>query len=157
MHTLYELVVVRRPRSDEPLFATGRPVTSSRTVFEMFRLWASLLDRECFLTLYLDNKNHPIGTHMVSVGSLSASLVHPREVFKAAILTNAAAIVLIHNHPSGSPVPSAEDRRITTRLREAGELVGITVLDHVIVGDEDFYSFADAGWTHAEVRANGGA
>jgi DNA repair protein RadC len=74
-----------------------------------------------------------IGIHTVSVGSLSASIVHPREVFKAAILSNCAALILAHNHPSGDPHPSQEDRVLTARLVEAGKLVGISVLDHIII------------------------
>ena len=82
------------------------------------------------------------------MGSLTAALVHPREVFKAAILSNAAALILVHNHPSGDPTPSAEDRAITERLRQVGELVGIRVLDHVVIGDEgQFVSLAEQeGW-----------
>src|SRR5207302_8829691 len=101
------------------------------------------LDREVFLALVLDGKNQLLGFNQVSVGSLSAALVHPREVFKAAILANAAAIILVHNHPSGDPEPSPEDRAITGRLKEAGELLGIKVLDHVVIGDGRYVSFAD--------------
>jgi len=83
----------------------------------------------------LDGKNRALGFHIVSVGTLTASLVHPLEVFKLAILANVAAIIVVHNHPSGDPTPSAEDVAITQRLRQAGELLGIRVLDHVVVGD----------------------
>ena len=86
-----------------------------------------------------------LGFHVVSVGSLTASLVHPREVFKVAILANAAAIICCHAHPSGDPTPSAEDTAITQRLREAGELLGIGLLDHVVFGDDRYVSFADEG------------
>ncbi|MBY0248594.1 MAG: hypothetical protein K2Q17_13090 [Nitrospiraceae bacterium] len=74
------------------------------------------------------------------------SIVHPREVFKPAILLNSAAIICAHNHPSGDPEPSSEDRVLTARLRQAGDLIGITVLDHVILGDDRTFSFADQGW-----------
>jgi DNA repair protein RadC len=80
---------------------------------------------------------------VVAIGSLTAALVHAREVFKPAVLANAAAVILAHNHPSGDPEPSREDRELTERLVKAGRLLGITVLDHVIVGEERFYSFAD--------------
>lgn len=147
MKTLYELVVVRRPRTDRPIVETDQPIVCSDLAFSLFSDWAASCDREQFLLLCLDSANHIIATNTVSTGSLSASLVHPREVFKAAILGNAASILLVHNHPSGSSKPSSEDGRITARLRDAGELLGIPVLDHVIIGEEDFYSFADNGWS----------
>jgi DNA repair protein RadC len=87
-----------------------------------------------------------IGIHTVSMGSLTASIVHPREVYKAAILANAAAIVCGHNHPSGDTVPSQEDRAMTQRLVNAGTLLGINVVDHIIIGREGrYFSFADEG------------
>jgi DNA repair protein RadC len=91
-------------------------------------------DREHFVVVLLDRKNQVIGMNTVSIGSLTASIVHPRETFKAAILSNAAAIICGHNHPSGDPQPSQEDRVLTARLVEAGKLLGISVLDHIILG-----------------------
>lgn len=103
-------------------------------------------DREHFVILMLDQKNQVIGMNTVSVGSLTASVVHPREVFKAAILSNCASLILGHNHPSGDPQPSREDRAITSRLVEAGKLLGIAILDHIITGDgTKYFSFADEG------------
>ena len=104
------------------------------------------LDREQFLVACLDAKHAIIGVNVVSIGSLTLSIVHPREVFKPAILLNSAAIICAHNHPSGDPTPSFEDRVLTSRLRQAGDLIGITILDHLILGDERTYSFADQGW-----------
>lgn len=104
------------------------------------------LDREQFLVCCLDAKNCCIGVNIVSIGTLTLSLVHPREVFKPAILLNACAIIAAHNHPSGDPTPSAEDRTLTTRLRDVGDLLGIRLLDHLILGDDRVYSFADQGW-----------
>ncbi len=104
------------------------------------------LDREQFLVCCLDAKNASIGVNIVSIGSLTLSIVHVREVFKSAILLNACAILAVHNHPSGDPTPSPEDRTLTTRLREAGDLLGIRLLDHLILGDDRVYSFADQGW-----------
>ena len=101
-------------------------------------------DREHFVVLLLDRKNKIIGINTVSIGSLTASICHPREVFKAAILSNAAAVICGHNHPSGDPTPSPEDKAMTTRLVEAGTLLGIQVLDHIVIGDDRHYSFADA-------------
>ena len=101
-------------------------------------------DREHFVILMLDQKNQVIGINTVSIGSLTASVVHPREVYKPAILSNCAALILGHNHPSGDPQPSKEDRAITQRLKEAGALLGINVLDHLVIGAEGrYFSFAD--------------
>ena len=111
------------------------------------RLVGSDLDRETFGILLLDARHQVTAPHVVSVGSLHGSIVHPREVFKAAILGNAAALILFHNHPSGDLTPSAEDRAITRRLMEAGKLIGISVLDHLILGDRGAYiSFQEKGW-----------
>ena len=105
------------------------------------------MDREHFVVILLDRKNAPIGINTVSIGSLTASVVHMRETFKAAILANAAAILCGHNHPSGDPEPSREDRALTKRLVDAGKLLGIAVVDHLIVGDGTItsFSFADQG------------
>ena len=101
-------------------------------------------DREHMLSISLDSKNRPLHAHTISIGSLNAAIVHPREVFKAAILANAASIALAHNHPSGDPSPSREDIEITKRIKECAELLGIRLLDHVIIGDGGaFYSLAD--------------
>jgi DNA repair protein RadC len=103
------------------------------------------LDREHFMVVALDAKHAVIGINTVSIGSLTLSIVHPREVFKPLILMNASAVILAHNHPSGDPTPSPEDRALTRRLKEGGELLGITVLDHVVLGEDRYYSFADHG------------
>ena len=97
--------------------------------------------REHFLVLLLNARHEVMAKETVSVGSLNASIVHPREVFKPAVLASAASIVLVHNHPSGDPEPSEEDLSITKRLVEAGELLGIGVLDHVIVASRGVVSF----------------
>ncbi|MCK5333958.1 MAG: DNA repair protein RadC, partial [Candidatus Aenigmarchaeota archaeon] len=92
---------------------------------------------------YLDTKNRIIRDEIVSVGTLNSSLVHPREIFKGAIKESANAIILVHNHPSGDPTPSEEDKEVTKRLSDAGELLSINMLDHVIVGADEFYSFEE--------------
>jgi DNA repair protein RadC len=102
-------------------------------------------DREQFLCCHLDVKNRLISREVVSVGHLTSALVHPREVFKGALLANAAAIVLVHNHPSGDPQPSVEDVDITRRLVQAGRLLGIPVLDHVVLGRQGHVSLAERG------------
>lgn len=108
---------------------------------------------EQFIVILLDRKNHPLGRHVVSSGTLTSSLVHPREVFKPAILGSAASIIVSHNHPSsGDPAPSAADIQVTRQLRDAAKILGIDLLDHVIVGDAKadptglgYYSFRNSG------------
>jgi len=103
-------------------------------------------DREQMTVVYLGTKNQPLGKSIVSVGSLNNSIIHPREVFKGALLSNACSIVLVHNHPSGDCTPSLEDDVITERIKAAGQLLGIKLLDHVIVGPDDcYYSYTDEG------------
>ena len=137
---MYELKVVRERRQG---YAQLRRIKGSQDVYKAFREWFDTLDREQFLVILLDEKNRILGFNVVSVGTLNASVVHPREVFKPAILANAASLILLHNHPSGHPEPSSEDNEITRRLKEAGDLLGIKVLDHVIIGDDRYFSFAD--------------
>jgi len=96
--------------------------------------------KEHFLVLCLDTRNHLINIHKVSIGSLDSSIVHPREVFKEAISSSAASVIFAHNHPSGDPTPSEDDIKLTKRLVEAGEIIGIEVLDHIIVCDRDHLS-----------------
>jgi DNA repair protein RadC len=140
---MFELKVVRERRVG---YGTSPRVRDAREVYDAFRAHFAPLDREQFVVVVLDGKNQVLGFNVVSTGSLTAALVHPREVFKPAILENAAALILVHNHPSGDPAPSAEDEAITTRLRQAGELLGIRVLDHVVIGDEGRYvSMAETG------------
>jgi DNA repair protein RadC len=100
--------------------------------------------KEYFIALHLDGKNRILAVDICSVGSLNQSIVHPREVFKTALLSSAAAIILLHNHPSGDPTPSSEDLEVTKRLREAGDLLGIKVLDHLVIGST-YYSFVERG------------
>jgi len=131
-------------REDIPVYFTTNKFTSPQQVFEMFRD-LMLETREQFLALHLNGKNKILSLDRVSVGSLNQSVVHPREVFKSACMVSAAAVILIHNHPSGDPNPSGEDVAITKRLKEAGELIGIPVLDHIIIGDGTYVSFVEQG------------
>lgn len=119
--------------------------TSASQVFE--HLNPEFRDRhtEHFFALLLDGKNRIITRAQISQGSLNQSIVHPREVFNAAVRQSAAAMILLHNHPTGDPTPSPEDLEVTRRLCEAGQLMGIRVLDHIIIGEDEFYSFADHG------------
>ena len=99
--------------------------------------------KEQFVVILLNNKNKVIGTEVVSEGSLSSSIVHPREVFAPAILHHAAAIMVAHNHPSGDPKPSIEDEEVTRQLLRSGKVLGIPMIDHVIIGDGNYYSFLE--------------
>lgn len=120
-------------------------ITSPGAAGRIFQEYLAGADRENFVILLLNTKNKPIGINTVSIGTLNSSLIHPREVFKPAILANAAGIILGHNHPSGDTTPSREDVETTKRLVEAGELLGIQVLDHVIVSDEGTLSLKERG------------
>lgn len=104
------------------------------------------LKKEHFICLFLNTKNHIIAKETLSIGTLNASLVHPREVFRAAIKLSSASIICAHNHPSGDPAPSPEDVSLTKRLAEAGQLVGIEVLDHLVIGDGRFVSLKEQGY-----------
>ena len=131
----------------------SRPATMEKTIMsskDIYLLATKTLqayfsghDREEFVIIGLDGKNRMQFLNSVSMGCLTSSIVHPREVFKAAILGNAVSLILCHNHPSGDPTPSPEDIEITKRLVAAGDLLGIKVLDHVIIGEKEYISFAD--------------
>ena len=119
--------------------------TSPSQVFEHLDYEFRDRRKEYFMALLLDGKNRIIKRVQISEGSLNQSIVHPREVFNVAVRDSAAAIILLHNHPTGDPTPSPEDLEVTRRLCEAGELMGIKVLDHIIIGDGTFYSFTERG------------
>ena len=123
----------------------GEQLNSSADVARLFDCDADRYLREKFMAVYLDMKHRIIGYHVVSVGSLTQAQVQPREVFRPAMLLPCQAIVFLHNHPSGDPAPSAQDLNITRRLNEAAQVLGIKVLDHVMVGEDGHYSFADHG------------
>lgn len=110
------------------------------------------LDREHFVVLHLDGKNKIISRETISIGSLQQTIVHPREVFKAAVHNGSAALILVHNHPSGDPAPSLDDRFITQRLRDAGGIIDIKVLDHIIIGDRSYHSFVEEETAAAQAK-----
>ncbi|UHA74360.1 RadC family protein [Paenibacillus sp. 481] len=118
-----------------------RPADAAQLVMESMRLYK----KEHFVCLFLNTKNRVIAQETITIGILDASLVHPREVFRAAIKQGSASIVCVHNHPSGDPTPSSEDVALTRRLVEAGELVGIEVLDHLVIGDNQYVSLKERG------------
>jgi DNA repair protein RadC len=121
----------------------GRQFCSSRAIFDSCYAEMRDVKKEIFKTMLFDSKNRLIKTVQVSEGSLTSSLVHPREVYNPAIRESASAVVFVHNHPSGDPTPSDEDIRLTARLKEVGEMVGIRVLDHIVIGEGRYYSFLD--------------
>ena len=139
---VYETLVVHEEISN--YLKTGQRYTSPSQVYETFQFLINEI-KEMFICLHLDGKNRILCTDIVSMGSLNQSIVHPRSVFQTACLSSAAAIICVHNHPSGDPTPSSEDISITRRLKEAGEIMGIKILDHIIVGDNDFCSFVEKG------------
>ncbi|WP_379146018.1 DNA repair protein RadC [Paenibacillus sp. sgz500992] len=124
------------------------PVTirSPQDAAEILTEQLRYLQKEHFVCLFLNTKNHVIAQETLSMGSLNASIVHPREVFRAAMKCSSAAIICAHNHPSGDPTPSPEDISLTSRLLQAGEIVGIDVLDHLIIGDSRFVSLKEKGY-----------
>ncbi len=123
---------------------TGQRYSSPAQVSDSFQFLMKET-KEMFLTLHLDGKNRIICLDVVSIGSLNQSIVEPRSVFQTACLSNAAALILVHQHPTGDPFPSSEDISITRRLKEAGEIMGIRVLDHIVVGDGEYFSFTERG------------
>jgi len=139
---VYETLTVKEHVAN--YLRTGTRFTAPSQVYETFS-FLMRETKEVFLTLHLDGKNRIICIDQVSVGSLNQSIVHPREVYKTACLSNAAALLLIHQHPTGDSSPSQEDIAITRRLKEAGEIMGIKVLDHIIVGNGEYLSFVERG------------
>jgi len=132
-------------RLQQSQFTPGTSLITSRDVFDQFKDQLRAEKKETVIALLLDNKQRLIRSTPISVGSLTASIVHPREAFLPAIRASAAAVIFVHNHPSGDETPSKDDIEITRRLKEAGEIIGIKVLDHVIIGRDSYTSFADRG------------
>jgi DNA repair protein RadC len=124
----------------------GTKISSSHELFTHYHPALRDLRHEVFKVILLDAKHAIMRDVTVSEGSLTLSIVHPREVFTLAVRESAAAVIFLHNHPSGDPTPSREDRVLTARLVSAGEVLGIRVLDHLVVGDGRYISFADQGW-----------
>ena len=121
-------------------------ISSPKDAYEMIKDQLQDLDREQFIIACLNTKNEPTNISVVSVGTLNKAIVHPREVFRTAILSNAASIMAFHNHPSGETTPSQQDIQLTNRLYEVGELLGIKLLDHLIIGDRTFTSLKEKGY-----------
>ena len=128
----------------------GRAFRSGRDFYDQYRLKLRDLKKEVFVAVLLDQKHRFLADEVCSEGSLTSSLVHPREVFRRAVRESAAAVAFVHNHPSGDPTPSGHDLDITQRLFEVSKLIGIRMLDHVIIGETTYVSFVEQGLLHAE-------
>jgi DNA repair protein RadC len=139
-------VVELAKRYGEIEFRPGAAFRGSGDVYAHFRERLAAEQRERFYAVLLDNKHRKIKDIAVSEGSLTASIVHPRDVFLPVVRESAAAVIFVHNHPSGDPTPSREDIEITRRLREVGDLMGVRVLDHVVIGKGRYVSFVDDGY-----------
>lgn len=139
------LVSIKMIREGSILYGI-RKIENPSDAAELGRKFIEEADREQLIVCCLDTKNQPTSMSIVSIGSVNSSIVHPREVFKVAVLSNASSIIILHNHPSGDPTPSNEDINITKRLKEAGKLIGIELLDHIIIGSENkFCSLKEKG------------
>ena len=141
----YRVTLVRNKRAVPPSSSLTTSVAAAAILGPLF----AGLDREQFLVCGLDAKHAIIGVNIVSIGSLTLAIVHPREVFKPLILMNAAAWICAHNNPSDDPAPSEEDRQLTIRLKQGADLLGIPLLDHLVLADAPCYSFAGHGWPGA--------
>ena len=139
------IVSIKMVKESSFLYQT-RKISSPKDAYEMIKEQLEGLDREQFIIACLNTKNEPTNITVVSVGTLNKAIVHPREVFKTAILSNAASIMAFHNHPSGETTPSQQDIQLTNRLYEAGELLSIKLLDHLIIGDGTFTSLKEKGY-----------
>lgn len=137
------MITLVQVRKIERALRVGEPVAGPMDVARALRSAKLLV--EAFVAVYLDVRNRVKCTRVIHVGTVDGSIVHPREVFAHALKIRASSVVVSHNHPSGDPTPSAEDEGVTARLRAAGELVGIALLDHVVVGDPGYRSLRDMG------------
>jgi DNA repair protein RadC len=137
----YELILVKEGKIP---YEFDKDITSPSILYDTVKsLQLENKAEEEMHLICLDTKNHPIAEFLISRGSLNSSIVHPREVFKRAVLANACSIILIHNHPSGNPRPSSNDIEITRRLSKCGEILDVKILDHIIVGEGTYYSMKE--------------
>lgn len=142
LHAILELA----KRYGETEWIVGEPFRGSYDVYAHYRERLATETREQFYGVLLDNKHRKLRDVLLSVGSLTASIIQPRDIFSHIIRNSAASVIFLHNHPSGDPTPSREDLEITRRLRDVGELVGVRVLDHVVIGKGRYVSFVDDGY-----------
>lgn len=147
METVYEVLRIKQVgRKKKWKFEHDYEIRNPETVARIAQHYIGDEDREVFFVMCLNTKNKINAIHRAHVGSINATVVHPREIFKCAVLNNAFSIIVFHNHPSGNPAPSREDIEFTKRLVECGEILGIEVLDHIIVGDYNYASLKDKGY-----------
>lgn len=142
----FRAVVEIAKRYGQEEFTPGAPFRGSYDVYAHFREHLAAEIVEVFYVVLLDNKNRKLRDVLVSRGSLTSSIIHPRDIYAQVIRESAAAVIFIHNHPSGDPTPSKEDIEITRRLREVGDLIGVRVLDHIVIGKGRYVSFVDDGY-----------
>lgn len=140
-----QIVQVKLVR-EKSLLYKERKIRSPHDAYEIMKEFIGDADREHFVVLCLDTKNQPTCIQVVHIGSLNASIVHPREVLKSALLSNSASIIVGHNHPSDIATPSTEDIEVTERLKEAGKILGIDLLDHLIICTDSFTSLKEKGY-----------
>jgi len=132
-------------RWDSSTQVKGNIIKTPEDAYSELKGYFRGMHKECFRSLFLDTRSRVIKSIEVSVGSLDSSIVHPRELFKEAIAASSASFIAAHNHPSGNPEPSQDDIRLSKRLKEAGDLVGIEMIDHIIIGDRNFFSLKREG------------
>lgn len=140
-----QIVQVKLVREKSMLYK-GRKIRSPHDAYELMQEFLGDVDREHFIVMCLDTKNQPTCIQVVHIGSLNTSIVHPREVMKSALLSNAASILVGHNHPSNVSTPSTEDIEVTKRLKEAGNILGIDLIDHLILCTDNFTSLKETGY-----------
>lgn len=136
---LVEITRIRQEIREPDVALETTHITSPEDAFLVARRFIQDDDREVFLVILLNTKNRVIAVHRAHVGSINSSIIHPREIFKSAILNNATSLIVSHQHPSGDPKPSLEDIEVTERLQEVGRIIGIKLLDHIVVGAGDDY------------------
>lgn len=139
------IVSISLVRESSVLYS-GRTINSPEQGVTLVKPYLENSDREKLIVVGLDTKNQPTFLETVSIGTLNSSMVHPREVFKSAILGNSASILMFHNHPSGDMEPSKDDISITKRIVEAGKILGINLIDHIIIGNNKFKSLREQGY-----------
>ena len=138
-----DIVSLKLVKESSVLYET-RKVSNPYDAYRLAKNFLVDSDREKFVVVCLDTKNQPVSIEVVSIGTVNSAMVHPREVFKAAVLSNASKLICFHNHPSGNTDFSKEDEEITKRLQKCGEILGIELVDHIVIGDDDkYFSFKE--------------
>ena len=138
-------IVTIKMEKVKSMMIENKNISCPNDIYKVVKEYLSGVDREHLVLVTLDTKNNITSISTVSIGSLNQSIVHPREVFKQAILSNASSIILAHNHPTGDSSPSKEDINITNRIKECGKILGIDLLDHLILGDDNYVSLREKG------------